>query len=183
MELSQIYEGLLLVAAICTAIGTIYNFFLKGKKDVKKKTEQYKQQQLAEERCRTEATINELLPAILLKHDLETREKYLADRERYLKEIKNEVVKEVRDQLDSIEEIKDDMVALADSARDVLREKIMAIYHKNKRTRTLEEHEREALTQYYKDYKKIGGNSYIDKYFARMGVWEVIPDDYDYNEE
>jgi hypothetical protein len=70
------------------------------------------------------------------------------------------------------------MTALAESAKDVLREKIMAMYHKNKRSRTLEEHEKEALTQYYKDYKAIGGNSYIDKYYGRMETWAVIPDDY-----
>jgi len=46
-------------------------------------------------------------------------------------------------------------------------------------TRTLEEHEKETLTQYYKDYKAIGGNSYIDKYYERMETWAVISDDYE----
>lgn len=67
---------------------------------------------------------------------------------------------------------------LAISARDVLREKIMAIYHKNKRERRMSEYEREALTQYYNDYKAIDGNSYIDKYYARMKNWETDEDDY-----
>jgi hypothetical protein len=34
---------------------------------------------------------------------------------------------------------------LAISAKDVLREKIMALYHKNKNRRQLEENEKEAL--------------------------------------
>jgi hypothetical protein len=40
-------------------------------------------------------------------------------------------------------------------------------------------HEREALTQYYKDYKAMGGNSYIDRYYNRMSDWDVTDDDYD----
>jgi hypothetical protein len=118
------------------------------------------------------------LPAMLISHDLEVREKYKADREKYLQDIKDAVVQEVSHQLNAIDSIQGDMEALAESAKDVLREKIMAIYHKNKRTRQMEEHEKEALTQYYKDYKAIGGNSYIDKYWTRMKTWDVIPDDY-----
>jgi hypothetical protein len=60
----------------------------------------------------------------------------------------------------------------------VLREKIMAIYHKNKHERRMSGYEREALTQYYKDYKAINGNSYIDKYYARMKNWATDEDDY-----
>lgn len=178
MNLTQIYDIIILIAAICTAIGVIYNFFLKGGINVKKKAKQFREQQEREQRARIEATLGEILPAILLKHDLETRDKYKADRERYLKEIKTAVVTDLRSQLSVIDEVKNDLAALAESARDVLREKIMAIYHKNKRCRKLEEHEKEALDQYYKDYKAIGGNSYIDKYYARTKDWAVIPDDY-----
>jgi hypothetical protein len=37
--------------------------------------------------------LNKKLPDILLAHDLETRKKYQADRERYLQNIKDEVLK------------------------------------------------------------------------------------------
>ena len=40
------------------------------------------------------------------------------------------------------------------------------------------EYEHEALTQYYKDYKALEGNSYIDKRYARMDKWQVIYDEY-----
>jgi hypothetical protein len=73
--------------------------------------------------------------------------------------------------------------ALVISAKDVLREKIMAIYHKNKYNRTLTEYEREALNQYYIDYKALKGNSYIDKRYARMDKWKVIYDDDPYDED
>lgn len=41
------------------------------------------------------------------------------------------------------------------------------------------EHEREALEQYYKDYKALNGNSYIDKYYSRMILWDIVADDYE----
>jgi hypothetical protein len=168
-----------------------------GGKKVADKIESNRQEQLQAEKTRTKEIIAEVkneetatrkeeiiqvlkeaLPNMLIQHDLEVREKYKADREKYLLDIKDAVVQEVSHQLNAIDSIQGDMEALAESAKDVLREKIMAIYHKNKRTRQMEEHEKEALTQYYKDYKAIGGNSYIDKYWARMDTWDVIPDDY-----
>jgi hypothetical protein len=63
------------------------------------------------------------------------------------------------------------------SAKDVLREKIMQLYFKNKKDKMLTLHEKEALDQYYIDYKAIKGNSYIDKYYNRMRLWQVIDDD------
>ena len=65
---------------------------------------------------------------------------------------------------------------------DVLREKIMMLCHKNKKDRKLSWHEREALTQYYKDYKAMNGNSYIDRYYSRMSTWAVDEDDYEDDE-
>ena len=70
---------------------------------------------------------------------------------------------------------------LAKSSRDVLREKIMAIYHKGRRTKTISIYDKEALNQYYIDYKAENGNSFIDKYYKRMQSWTVIDpeDEYD----
>jgi hypothetical protein len=65
------------------------------------------------------------------------------------------------------------------SAKDVLREKIMGIYLKNKKDKILTLNEKEALDQYYVDYKAMKGNSYIDKYYNRMKKWRVIEDDYE----
>jgi hypothetical protein len=117
---------------------------------------------------------------MLEQHDLVTREKYKADRYRYLLEIRNDILEQVKDPISRNAE---DLEALKISARDVLREKIMAIYHKNKYERAMTEHEREALDQYYKDYKKLNGNSYIDKYYNRMKAWKTIYDDYTEDEE
>jgi hypothetical protein len=45
----------------------------------------------------------------------------------------------------SVTQNQTDLEALKISARDVLREKIMTIYHNNKRQRSMSEYEREAL--------------------------------------
>lgn len=114
------------------------------------------------------------MPQILYDHDLKTKEKYKNDRQNYLNEIKGEILQEIGDDLNSNTKT---IEALVISAKDVLREKIMAIYHKNKYNRTMTEYEREALNQYYVDYKALHGNSYIDKRYNRMDKWKVIYDD------
>ena len=119
------------------------------------------------------------LPEMLKEHDLEVRDRYRADRENYLQEIKQAVLNNIQAELKQVGDLGEQYEALAISAKDVLREKIMAIYHKNKKDRTLTLHEKEALDQYYKDYKKINGNSYIDKYYKRMCAWTVTDDEYD----
>lgn len=113
---------------------------------------------------------------MLVEHDLQTRDRYRSDRQRYLEEIKAEVVNIVQKPILEQNEV---INILTTSQKDVLREKIMMIYHKNKLRRTLEFHEREALNQYYTDYKAMNGNSYIDKYYCRMKRWATLPDDDD----
>lgn len=199
MELfTSVGDIIIFIAAILGAIVAIWRFFANGGLFFKKKFDKAKNESIAQEAARTEAiferkweekkvereteietVLKRVLPEMLVAHDLEIRDKYRADRERYLTEIKSAVVCEVKTQLNAIDNMESDLIVLAESARDVLREKIMAIYHKNKKIRKLEEHEKEALVQYYKDYKAINGNSYIDKYYGRMSTWEVIPDDYE----
>ena len=166
--LGDIVDLIILIGALCAAIYKIWDFFAKPTSTLKQKSEERK-------KTRIKTVLAEELPEILKKHDLEVREKYKSDRRRYLEEIKGEVLEEVKEPID---QTADDLEALKISAKDVLREKIMAIYHKNKRDRTLLEHEKEALIQYYKDYKRLNGNSYIDKYYGRMEKWQVIYDDY-----
>ena len=125
------------------------------------------------------AIIKKIIPDMLIEHDLETRAKYRADRENYLQEIKKEVLASIQQELGQVANLTEQYEALVISAKDVLREKIMTIYHKNKRDRTLTEHEKEALDQYYIDYKAMKGNSYIDKYYNRMKKWGIIIEDYD----
>lgn len=167
MTLSDLVDLIILVGALCGAIYKIWDFFAKP-------TSKIKQRRQEKERARIIAVLDEVLPSKLYDHDLETRDRYKADRQQYLIDIKEEVVKTLGG---SVSQNQEDLEALKISARDVLREKIMAIYHKGRRERTMTEYDKEALEQYYKDYKALKGNSYIDRRMARMKKWEVIYDE------
>lgn len=163
-----IADLIILIGAICAAIYKIWDFFAKP-------TSRLKQKIKDKEKARVVAILDEVLPEKLKKHDLEIRDKYKADRQQYLLDIKEEVIKTLGG---TVDQNKEDLEALIISAKDVLREKIMAIYHDYRAERAFPTHKKEALVQYYKDYKKLNGNSYIDKYYSRMKSWREIYDDY-----
>ena len=173
--LDNMYGFILAASALTAAILQLYSFFAKPTSFLKKRV-------IEQEKKRIKEVLNETLPPILEARDLATRDKYRQDRQNYLEEITGEVETQIKNDFgDTIQEIKDINVEqnetidiLARSSRDILREKIMAIYHKGKKTKTLMLWEKEALTQYYIDYKAEGGNSYIDKYYSRMITWTVI---------
>ena len=165
--LSEIVDLIILVGALCAAIYKIWDFFAKPGSRLKQKAKE-------KEAARIRAVMEAELPKYLEKHDLNLRDKYKADRQQYLLDIKNEVVKTLGA---GVTQNATDLEVLKISARDVLREKIMAIYHKNKKDRSMSEYEREALTQYYKDYKALNGNSYIDGRYERMKKWETVYDE------
>ena len=167
ITLSGVVDIIILIGGLCAAIYKIWDFFSKPTSKLKSKMKEKRKAEIV-------AVLDEVLPEKLYNHDLQTRDKYKADRENYLQEIKNEVLNVIGGSVTKNEE---DLEALKISARDVLREKIMAIYHKNKTDRTMNEYEREALDQYYKDYHALKGNSYIDKRMARMDKWQVIYDE------
>lgn len=173
MTISELVDYIILLGALAGAIYKIYDFFAMP-------TSKLKQRAIEREKERIGTVLDEKLPQILYKHDLETKEKYKKDRQNYLNEIKAEILAEIGEDINTNTKTID---ALVISAKDVLREKIMAIYHKNKYNRTLTEYEREALNQYYVDYKALEGNSYIDKRYKRMDKWKVIYDDDPYDDE
>ena len=168
ITLAGVVDLIILLGALCAAIYKIWEFFAKPTSTLKKKKEE-------KEKARIIAILDEVLPEKLKSHDLQIRDRYKADRANYLNEIKEEVLNQVGE---PIAQNADDLEALKISAKDVLREKIMAIYHEYKQERAFPTYKREALEQYYKDYKKLNGNSYIDKYYARMKCWKEIYDDY-----
>lgn len=167
ITLGGVVDLIILIGALCAAIYKIWDFFAKP-------TSKLKQRSKDKEKTRVIAILDEVLPEKLKEHDLQVRDRYKADRQQYLLDIKEEVIKALGG---SVTQNKEDLEALKISARDVLREKIMAIYHKNKRDRSMSEYEKEALTQYYKDYKALNGNSYIDGRYERMKKWTIIYDE------
>jgi hypothetical protein len=166
-----ICNAIVLISAVLIAIKTIAEMIGKPIKLIKSKNDtEFKEKVIS--------ILDEILPGILLRHDLETREKYKADREAYLRDIKEAVVQDIGQKLSQVDNLAQQYVSLEISAKDVLREKIVCMYENNKDARKLRYFEKRALEQYYKDYKKMGGNSYIDTIHERMLTWEVEPDDY-----
>jgi hypothetical protein len=169
ITLGGVVDLIILIGALCAAIYKIWDSFAKPTSRLKTKIREKRKAEIM-------AVLDEALPEKLKAHNLETRDKYKADRQRYLTEIKDEVIKQIGGTIDQNAE---DLEALKISAKDVLREKIMGIYHEYKAERAYPTHKKEALEQYYKDYKKLNGNSYIDKYYARMTKWQEIYEDYE----
>lgn len=88
--LGDIVDLIILIGALCAAIYKIWDFFAKPTSKLKKRAEE-KQKALIRQ------VLDEELPDRLKQHDLNTRDRYKADRTRYLNEIKKEVLDEVTD--------------------------------------------------------------------------------------
>lgn len=175
MTFQEICNLIILAASTVTAIGVLYTIFKKPAVSMKNK-----------HKTSLVTTIREVLieelPKALEAHDLALREKYKNDRAAYLLEIRNSVLAQTQAELDKIAILYNQYEPLSISAKDVIREKIVKIYRDNKEDKTLSIIEKERLDQYYKDYKALKGNSYIDKYYNRMCTWQIGEDDYDDDE-
>lgn len=172
MEFQEVCNIIILIASVIGAIGIIINTIKKPAVSMKKKQREEMIKLISE-------VLEQSLPEALKKHDLEIRDRYKNDRAAYLIDIKNEVLEQTQQELNQISVLYSQYEPLAISAKDVIREKIVKIYRDNKDTKTLSIIEKERLDQYYKDYKALKGNSYIDKYYNRMSTWEIDEDDYD----
>ena len=196
-----ICDIIILVGAVVAAIAGIWKFILNSGKGIKKTVDKVaeereaeliskidkrieeKVQPMLEQTARTltasfEGLLDKHLPKRLDDHDAETRKKYLADRQKYLCEIKDEVVLILKDRIDAVDEHGDQMKVFSEVMKELLRERIMEIYRRNRTERQLEDHERYELRQAYSSYKSIGGNSYIDGYYETMDSWITVPDEH-----
>ncbi len=176
MTLNELCDYVILIGALFVAVTNIYNFFAKPTSALKKRHGK-------EIDARIKAYLDENLPEILYQHDLQTRQKYLNDRQQYLLDIKNEVLSETKQTLDEIKSLNieqsKNIELLTTSSKDMLRQRIMSIYHQYKKEKRFPIHEKEKLEELYKDYKAENGNSYIDKYYKRMLTWETYYEDED----
>ena len=80
ITLGDIVDLIILLGALCAAIYKIWEFFAKPTSTLKQKARQKEKERIKE-------VMKEELPKALEAHDLKLREKYKADRQRYLKEI------------------------------------------------------------------------------------------------
>lgn len=170
--LNTICNAIVLISGTLIAVKTIAEMIGKPIRIIKNKSTKDFETKVLD-------ILEKALPQDLKEHDLETRDRYRADREKYLEEIKEEVLADIADQLTIIDELQIDIKKLKLAQMDVLREKIVCIYEKGKDDRKLKFFERKALDKYYEDYKEMGGNSYIEILYERMITWEVEPDDYE----
>ena len=175
MSFSQICDIIILISAICIALTNIFNFFAKP-------TSKFKKKKTAELKQLIEEVMSEKLPELLHQNNLETRQKYLGDRQRYLTDIKSEVLADTKNILDSIYKLNveqnENIRILSQGNKDMLRQRIMEIYYRYRVEKKMSVSAKEALDELYKDYKDGGGNSYIDKYYKRMSTWEVFEEEY-----
>lgn len=170
LTFSDICNGIILIGAVCVAVKNIYNFVKKPKDKLKQKHDEDTKEQIKE-------VLTQELPPLLDQRDKALRERYLADDKRRTEEMQEHILDEIKDTLDGILEINLEqnklIEILTQGSKDMMRQRIMDIYHKYKVTKSFPVHVKEALDELYKDYKAEGGNSYIDKYYARMMPWET----------
>lgn len=57
--------------------------------------------------------------------------------------------------------------------RCLLRSQIVRIYYHNLESQTLRQFEYENVASCYKAYKKLGGNSFIDRIYDEMQTWTI----------
>ena len=197
MDLAAICDWIILAAAVCVAVTNIWKFFSNSKRGITEKVTEVKNVQEQEEKKRVIAitanlfeehsdelkqyvidVVDEVLPSRFYTHDITIRDKYKSDRQKYLREIKEEVIQSIGEKLDIVDQQEGQMIVFTEVLKELLRERIMLIYGRNMQRRELEEHEKVELDRSYRSYKSIGGNNYIDEYYERMKTWKVIPDTY-----
>lgn len=162
-HLEAICDWIILLAATGTAIYKLIEFVSKPTSKIK----QRKKERLKE-------ALKEVVPPYI---------------ETYSKQIQPQCAKQISSQVlgsiqDDIKEIKamnikqtNQIYNMNTSLKDILRQKIMTIYHTYRKYQALPISEREKLDEFYRDYKAQDGNSYIDKYYKRMGTWETLTDE------
>ena len=176
--------------SVCDLIilfGTAYFMILKMIDSFAKPTSKLKKKRVDKEKEKIKEALDEALPKYLESHNIEIKEKFLNEiKEALHEENKNDLeeIKEInKSQNEQLKYLKETILKINNSSKDIMRQKIMAIYHANKRAKTLTIYDKEALDELYKDYKAQNGNSYIEKYYARMKKWKVIDEFELYNGE
>lgn len=61
-----------------------------------------------------------------------------------------------------------------ETQRCLLRDRITTTYYANRDNRTIEQYEYENIEKFYHQYKKLGGNSFVDKIWEEMQEWTVV---------
>ena len=65
--------------------------------------------------------------------------------------------------------------AESESIKCLLRSEITRIYNANRDSKQIHQFEFENVTSLYVAYKNMGGNSFIDRIWAEVSEWDIIP--------
>ena len=66
------------------------------------------------------------------------------------------------------------IILIINGIKCLLRSEMLRIYYKCKEKRVIRQYEYENFAHLYKAYKKLKGNSFIDKIWKEMQGWDVI---------
>lgn len=168
----KLLDYIVLLSTICASITTIAIFIHKQFNIIgiiKNKLKENKMKQLKE-------VLDILIPNYLNEHDHQTRQKYLSDRQQYLKDISNEVQNNIQSDLNEIKNINQNQNKIIDillrSSIDVMRIKIERIYYQYEQDRKMPLYQWEYVQELYADYTRAGGNHHIHKLYNRMNLWD-----------
>ena len=67
------------------------------------------------------------------------------------------------------------MRKVVNGQRCQLRSEMLRIYYKHRESGTIRQYEYENFVFCYEAYKALKGNSFIDKIYAEVKTWEVLP--------
>ncbi len=62
-----------------------------------------------------------------------------------------------------------------ESVKCLLRNDIVCIYFSNRERRALHQYEYENLAMLYAAYKRMGGNSFVDRIWEEIQEWNILP--------
>lgn len=167
-HLHTVCDWIILLAATGTAIYKLIDFVAKPTSKLKQKRKN---------------DIKEALKEVVPEY-IENYSKQIQPQ--CAKEISNQVLGDIQEDIKEIKKMNINQTAQIEtmntSLKDILRQKIMTIYHTYRKYKKLPQSESDKLEGFYKDYKAQNGNSYIDKYYKIMGRWEIVTDE-EFDEE
>ena len=126
-----------LIVIFGSAVAALTTVIAKFSKPFKKRREKYEQEKEKKDIQRIDNELLKILPDILRKHESEVEERTKIEREQEFRKLKSEMVEHFNEKLNAVGELQANMEIMIKSGKDVLREKIMCIYHKRKKQRVL----------------------------------------------
>lgn len=163
-------EGVIFVATLLNSLLIIYNVTGKPFKFLKKKKNAEMQKKWKEHFMTYSAEVVKVLKPQLQEYVEDTIKDSVRPLEEGLAEIREIDMAQGR----RIDEINEKIDLMDRGYKDMMRQRMMIIYHRNAPKREWDVYDKEAFDELYKDYTDDGGNSYITKYYERSRDWKVI---------